>query len=145
MTRLPRPDGSSMIRFHGQKDRYSERANGERLITLTIYDHCEDAIRELSLAAQGTEYEIILVPTDKPEEFRSETPEETLTRFKKRFEALIGNLAAAKNIDRESYRAQVKTGLKESGLISESTKELTVEQLGKIISEMEDELKGYET
>lgn len=124
-----------MIEFKGQKDKYSERSTGERLITFTIYQDNTNAISELALAKQGTEYSIVLTPTSG--EFRSETKEEQQKRYKKRFEVLIRELAKLQNIDEEKYREQTKTKLIQSKIIKESTSELTVDQLGEFISKFE--------
>lgn len=87
---------------------------------------------------KGTQFLVILIPVDSSEmnEFASETKDDTLKRFKKMMEALIGELADMQETDKVTYRNQVKDYLRIQGRIKESTGELDLEGLAYTINHL---------
>lgn len=75
---------------------------------------------------QGTQFMVIMVPVNSEEmnDFKTETAKETLDRFKRHMEVLIGDVARLLKKDQGEYREQFKAFLTEKGYIQKSTSEL---------------------
>lgn len=109
-------------------------AIGQHKLTFSIDESIATDFNPMSIK-KGAQFMVMLIPTDSVEmqDFQSETPEDTHNRFRKMMEATIGDIATMKGMDRDEYREEVKARLKQEGLIKSSTKELNLEQLGKVI------------
>ena len=96
--------------------------------------------KALITSKKGTQFLVSFVECGTPdaEEFASETPEDTLKRFKKHFEALVSDVARLKNISHEEYRTQVKSYLINNGIIKDSTSEMSIEDYAKVIVRLRD-------
>ena len=82
---------------------------------------------------KGTQFMVMLVPVEEADAFAKESKEETLTRFRKRMNALIGDIASIKSLQTEEYRESIKKMLRDEGKIIESTNELSLEGLATVI------------
>ena len=87
---------------------------------------------------KGTQFMAVLIPVNSKDmnDFASESKDDTLKRFKKMMEALIGEVAELKGLDRTEYRDMVKEALKLQGRIKESTGELDIDGLAYVITHL---------
>ena len=77
----------------------------------------------------GSEYIVMFIPTEEKQEledFKNETPKETLERFRKRMNALINDLAVLEEEKPEAFRESLKKEWIKKGIIKKSTTELDV-------------------
>jgi hypothetical protein len=111
-------------------------AVGQHKLTFTLDESAVSNDFNPMKVKKGTQFVVLLIEagTMEQEEFSSETPEKTLERFRKWMNSLIGEVAKIKKLTPEVYREQFKANLKASGIIKESTKELNVEGLAKVIN-----------
>lgn len=87
---------------------------------------------------QGTQFIVMLIEANSKEaiEFRNESKEETLERFRRHMNSLINSIAESFDKDPKIYREEFKTQLKHEGLIKLSTKELTLQGYALVISKL---------
>lgn len=80
---------------------------------------------------KGTQFLVMLIETGtvEYEEFVQETPDQTKERFFKQFHAVLTEIAALINQKPGDYKDHIRSLLIEDGVIKESTKELSIEQL----------------
>lgn len=117
-----------MIFFAAQLHRFNILTSGDRIITLSSYDKFAEEISKITNSGMGKEFVVIMIPTEdqaQVDEFRNESPEETKERFRKRMNALIGELAQLKGTSAEKLREELKKEWIEKGLIQKSTTELS--------------------
>ncbi len=121
-----------------QFEAFRTRGDGTRILSFSTYEEHAEEVSKILNGPLGQEYIGMFIQTDSPEssEFISETPEQTKDRFYKRFHALITDIAKIKGMQSEDFKATVKVKLKSEGMIKESTKELTLEQLVIVISRL---------
>ena len=128
-----------MIIFPVQLDGFRISKIGDRTLTLHTYEQYAGEVSKLTDKPMGTEYIAIFIPSDAKEEideFKSETPEETKERFRKRFNALIGELATIRKTSAEKLREEFKIGWIKSGVIKKSTTELDIAGYAARINEL---------
>lgn len=115
-----------MIVFPGQVDSYRSRGNGDRLMTISYYSGYAQEVNKVLNEELGTEYMIMMIPTNSKEyeEFKDETEEQTVERMRRHMNSLIGQIAKKLNLDSKLYREDFKKELIKNGLIVESTTEL---------------------
>jgi len=115
-----------------QYDRHSgPDAVGSHKLTFSIDESVGlDGFNPMEIK-KGTQFIVTLIEADskEAEEFRSETPEESKERFRRRMNSLI-NKYADLGVSREEF----KEVLKEKGLIVESTKELDLAGYARVIA-----------
>lgn len=112
---------------------------GQHKLTFTIDESVTTEFNPMTIK-KGEQFLVMMIPTDgvELEQFQSESNEETQVRFRKTIEATIREIATELGKDREVFRKEVKEKLKQEGLIKESTKELSLEGLGKVIVRLKD-------
>lgn len=125
--------------FAAQLDSFRITKIGDRILSLHTYEKFAAEIAKLTSGKMGKEYIVIMIPSENKEEvdeFRNETPKETCERFRKRMNALIGELADVTGVDREKLRIDLKTDWVKRGIIKESTMELDVAGYAQLITEL---------
>lgn len=128
-----------MIIFPCQLDSFRISKIGDRTLTLHTYEQHAEEVGKLTNSKMGKEYIAILIPTENKQEideFRSETPEETKERFRRRMNAIITDIAKTTDRRAEELREEFKTQWKADGLIKESTNELDIAGLANIITKL---------
>ena len=87
---------------------------------------------------QGTQFIVMLIEANSKEatEFRTESKEETLERFRRHMNSMINSVSEALNKDPKIYREEFKTMLKQEELIKTSTKELNLQGYVLVISKL---------
>lgn len=128
-----------MIFFAAQLDSFRITKIGDRILSLHTYEKFAEEIAKLTSGKMGKEYVVIMIPSENQQEideFRSETPEETKERFRKRMNALVTDIAKSTGRKPEELREEFKAQWKREGLIKESTNELDVAGLAKVITSL---------
>ena len=129
-----------MITLALQYDRHSgPDAVGQHKLTFTMDESVITDFNPMTIK-KGTQFIVMLVEagSKEAEEFVSETPAETLERFRKHMNSLINQYAGATDFSPEFARIEVKNGLKILGLIKESTKELDLNGYVRAIAYIKD-------
>lgn len=128
-----------MIIFPVQLDGFRISKIGDRTLTLHTYEQYAGEVSRLTDKPMGTEYIAIFIPTDAKEEieeFKNETPDETKERFRKRMNALIGELAKKQGTSAEKLREELKKEWIVKGIIKKSTTELDIAGYAARITEL---------
>lgn len=111
-------------------------AVGQHKLTFTIDESVAlDGFNPMTIK-KGTQFIAMFIEagTQEEKEFKTETKEETLERFRKHMNSLISSVAEALDVDAAQYRETFKVELKNIGLIHESTKELDLQGYAKAIA-----------
>lgn len=95
---------------------------------------------------QGTQFIVMFIEADSQEaiNFRNETKEETIERFRRHMNSLINSVANLKKEDPKKYREDFKTELKREGLIKSSTLELNLQGYALVITKLKQIKNGIE-
>lgn len=128
-----------MIFFAAQLDSFRITKIGDRILSLHTYEKFAEEIAKLTSGKMGKEYVVIMIPSENQQEideFRSETPEETKERFRKRMNAIVTDIAKSTGRKPEELREEFKAQWKKEGIIKESTNELDVAGLAKVITQL---------
>ena len=135
-----------MVIFPIQIDSFRISKIGDRTLTLHTYEEYADEVSKLTNSQMGKEYIAVFIPTEKKEEleqFRSETPEETKERFRKRMNALIGELGTIQGESAEKIREVLKRDWILRGIIKKSTTELDIQGYAGRITELLAKIHEY--
>lgn len=113
-------------------------AIGSHKITFSIDESVDMGDFNPMSIKKGTQFIVMLVEagTEEAEEFRGETLEETKNRFRKRMNAIIGDIAELKSTKKEDEREEIKAKFIKEGIIKKSTSELSIDELAKVISRL---------
>jgi hypothetical protein len=128
-----------MIILPAQFEGFRSRSTGDRLLTLCIYQENADEFSKITNSPIGTEYLVMMIPTANTKElheWKTETKDETISRFRKHMNALISDCAQLAGRDYKEYREYIKSLLKRDGLIETSTMELSIDGLATVISKL---------
>lgn len=137
-----------MIVFPIQIDGFRISKIGDRTLTLHTYEEYADEVAKMTNGPMGTEYIAMFIKAENKEEleqFKNETAEETKERFRKRMNALIGELATIRGERAEKIREDLKRDWKLRGIIKESTTELDVPGYAGRITELLKTINEYKT
>src|SRR3990167_10123222 len=129
----------NMIVFAAQLHRFNILTSGDRIITLSSYQQYAEEISKITNSGMGKEFVVIMIPsesTQEIDEFRNETPDETKERFRKRMNALIGELAKIDGRSAERVREDLKSKWVKEGLIKKSTTEFDIAGYAARINEL---------
>ena len=101
-----------------------------------------DQVGELMKTKKGTQFIMTLKLADGTDkDLVPETPGETLLRFRKRFHALINEVATYKSMTPEKVKTAIRSKLIKEGKIKESTKEMDIAMLSVEINNLEEIIK----
>jgi hypothetical protein len=105
-------------------------AVGQHKLTFTMDESIDNSFNPMQVK-KGTQFLVMLIETGtvEYEEFVQETPDQTKERFFKQFHAVLTEIAALINQKPGDYKDHIRSLLIEDGVIKESTKELSIEQL----------------
>ena len=124
-----------MIILPLQWDRGSSNSIGDRKLIFSADPSIDLGDFNPFKIQQGTQFLVMMVEvgTDEADCFAQETKEETKTRFKRHFEALVTDIARMKGVEHDEFRNQLKASLIQEGVIKESTSEMSLEEYAKQI------------
>lgn len=114
-------------------------AVGQHKLTFTMDESVITDFNPMTIK-KGTQFIVMLVEagTKEAEEFVSETPTETLERFRKHMNSLINQYAELVGCGAVEARTEIKKSLMTLGLIKESTKELDLSGYVRAIAYIKD-------
>lgn len=113
--------------------------DGGRKITLDIAEENVGAILPL-LAMRDKNFFVTIEPVATEQEFLEkvhETGDERRARYLRKIHAMMGDVAAAKKITKEQVRELIKGRLRKEGKLDESLNELSIRELGEVITRLE--------
>lgn len=128
-----------MIFFAAQLDSFRITKIGDRILSLHTYEKFAEEIAKLTSGKMGKEYVVVMIPSENAQEideFRNETIDETKTRFRKRMNALITDIAKQTNREPGELREELKLQWKKEGMFTESTNELSLAGLATVITRL---------
>jgi len=116
---------------------------GQHKFTFDVDESRINDVGELMKTKKGTEFivtmeSVVVDDKDMDEDLIQETPQQTLTRFQKRFHSLISEIAKMKNKTPEEIKETIKKRLIREGKIEKSTKEMSIEMLSLEIGNLEE-------
>ena len=117
-------------------------AIGQHKFTFDVDESRINEVGELMKTKKGTEFmmaieSVIVDDKEIDKDLIQETPQQTLTRFRKRFHSLMSEVADMKKTTPEKVKEAIKKRLVREGKIEKSTKEMTVDMLSVEINNLD--------
>jgi hypothetical protein len=108
-------------------------ATGQHRIVFTMDESVNHGEFNPLSIKQGTQFLVMLIEAPEITEFQSESPDDTIERFRKQMHAILGEIAELNKTTAEEEKDKLKKTLVTNGMIKKSTKELDINQLATVI------------